>query len=464
MKKNLIAIFSMALALVMSSCEMEPVLADVQTMDIKNDIAMEQMMDGAYLTMSNYRYMGRNMILAGEARADNVYANNSSNRFVRWSDLNILSTDADTEDLMRYAYGSISNPNIIINYDFDAIDGEASEKNHVLGEAYLMRAYAHFDLVRLFGQRYSEGSDLGVSYIKEFKGPKNVVRGSVSDNINDLKDDLAKAISHLQSGAGSSRASSKTNFNLDAAYALQSRVGTYFKDYTYAVAGSSKIVDKYPVTPKDDFVEYWKQQTPPPASIMELFQSIPNNSAGINGIGNIYRGRSYGDLPGLDDLFERAEFDVANDVRASSDMIAAHSGYDVRNMGKWPSTGTELGQDNLKVFRIEEIVLNHAEALMNGAGSGDGLAYLNRIPSNRGAANYGSLTIDNLLKERRKEFVFEGFRFFDLARTGKSIPSTDIPQNPNAHGEVPAGSYKFAFPIPQREVTANEDSSQNPGY
>lgn len=464
MKKNLIAIFSMALALFMSSCEMEPVLADVQPMDIKNLVAMEQMIDGSYLTMSDYRYMGRNMIVAGEARADNVYANNSSNRFVRWSSMNILAIDADVVDLMRFAYGSVANPNIIINYDFDAIDGDVSEKHHILGEAYLMRAYVHFDLVRLFGQRYSEGNDLGISYIKEFKGPKNVARESVTDNLNDIKNDLASAISHFQQGASTSRSSSKTNFNLDAAYALQSRVGTYFKDYAYAASGSSKIVDKYPVTPKDDFVDYWAQQTPPPASIMEIFQNTSTNNSGINGIANIYRGRSYGDLPGLDDLMERAEFDVANDVRASSDMIREHSGYPVRNMGKWPSTGTELGQDNLKVFRIEEIVLNHAEALMNGAGSGDGLAYLNRIPSNRGAATYGSLTIDNILKERRKEFLFEGFRFFDLARTGKNIPSTDIDQNPNGHGEIAAGSYLFAFPIPQREIDTNIEAVQNPGY
>lgn len=461
MKKNLIAIFSMALALFMSSCEMEPVLADVEPMAIQNYVALEQMMDGAYVTMSDYRYMGRNMIVAGEVRADNVYANNSSGRFIRWSDMNILPTDGDITDLMRFAYGSVANPNIILNYDLETIEGDQNEIDHILGEAYLMRAYAHFDLIRLFGQRYSPGDDLGISYIKEYKGPKDIERGTISDNITDLKDDIKDAITHLQSGASSSRASSKTNFNLDAAYALQSRMGTYFQDYTYAVEGSSKIVDKYPVTPKDDFVEYWAQQTPPPASIMELFQNTSTNNAGINGIGNIYRGNSYGDLPGLENLIEVAEFETG-DVRASAEMIGSHSGYDVRNLGKWPSSGTELGQDNLKVFRIEEIVLNHAEALMNGVGSGDALSYLNKIPSNRGASDYSSITTDNLLKERRKEFLFEGFRFFDLARTGRDIPDPDSPTN--NHGEIPAGDYRFAFPIPEREISSNLDAVQNPGY
>lgn len=461
MKKNIIAIFSMAaLALFVSSCEMEPVLADVESVEIPDVDAMRQMIDGAYVAMSDYRYTGRNMIVAGEVRADNVYANNSSGRFTRWSAMNILSTDADVTDLMRYAYGSVANPNIILATDLTTIVGNDNDKHQILGEAYLMRAYAHFDLMRLFGQRYSEGNDLGISYIKVYKGPKDVARGTMADNLVDLKDDISMAISHFQQGTASEWASSKTNFNLDAAYALQSRVGTYFKDYGYAVAGSSMIVDNYPVTPEADFVDYWAQQTPPPASIMEIYQNTSTNNAGINGIANIYRGNSYGDLQCFDDLIEHVGFD-ANDVRASAEMIGVHSGG-LRNLGKWPSRGTELGQDNLKLFRIEEIVLNHAEALSNGAGSGDALAYLNRIPSNRGASLYGSASMENILKERRKELLFEGFRFFDFARMGINIPDRNAPDN--NHGEVAAGSFKFAFPIPQREIDSNLEAVQNPGY
>lgn len=460
MKKNIIATFGMALALFVSSCEMEPVLADAESVEIPNVTSMRQMIDGAYVTMSNYSYMGRNMILTGELRADNVYANNASGRFTRWSSMNLLAEDADATDLMRYAYGSVTNPNIILATNFDGIVGEDADKNQIVGEAYLMRAYAHFDLVRVFGQRYSAGNDLGVSYVKVFKGP-NLPRATVSENLTDIKDDIANAISHLQQGATSSWANSKTNFNLDAAYALQSRVGTYFKDYSYAYSGSNMIVDKYPVTPKDDVVESWEQQTPPPASIMEIFQNTSTNNSGINSIGNIYRGSSYGDVQVLDNLIADAGFE-SGDVRASAEMINTDAAGRLRNVGKYPSIAPVLGQDNIKVFRVEEIVLNHAEALANGAGSGDALSFLNRIPSNRGASNYGSATMDNILKERRKELLFEGFRFYDFARTGRNIPDPDAPTN--NHGEVTAGSFLFAFPIPQREIDSNSNSQQNPNY
>src|SRR5690625_1097932 len=100
----------------------------------------------------------------------------------------------------------------------------------------------------------------------------------------------------------------------------------------------------------------WKQQTPPAGSISELYQSTTENQD-INGLAQIFRG-SYGDIVGFDNLLEDAEFEEG-DVRASEDMIAEEGGY-LRNMGKYPSMGQLLGQDNIKVFRIEEVVLNHA--------------------------------------------------------------------------------------------------------
>ena len=464
MKKNLIIGLSLVLAFFVTSCSLEPTIADAEEgMDILDAKSMRQMIDGSYVTMSNYRYHGRNMIIAGEIRADNVHANGNSGRFVRWSNMNILSTDSDVGDLMRYAYSTVSNANLIIDLDLESVEGDEEDKNQVLGEAYAMRAYAHFDLMRLFGQRYIDnGSDLGISYVKDYKvSENNKERGTFDDNIADLKSDIADAIQYLEAGQGSQFAANKTNFTLDAAYALQSRVGTYIKDYEYAYEGSSEIVDNYAITPEEDFVEYWKEQTPPEASIMELYQNTSDNNQSINGIANIYRGTSYGDVEPMPNLVADAEFE-SDDIRASSAMISGNAMNGYINAGKYPSMGTELGADNIKIFRIEEIVLNHAEALANGAGAGDALEYLNSIPENRGASSYGDASMENIIKERRKELVFEGFRFFDLARTGMDI--RDMGQPLNNHGEISAGDDKFALPIPQRELDTNRDAVQNPGY
>jgi hypothetical protein len=61
--------------------------------------------------------------------------------------------------------------------------------------------------------------------------------------------------------------------------------------------------------------------------------------------------------------------------------------------------------------------------------------------------------VQAVLDERLAELNFEGHRFFDLARLGKIEDVLEV-DNTNA-----------VFPIPQREITAtNNTLQQNPGY
>lgn len=461
MKKNIILIFGLVLLGLTSACSLDPTLADRDSVDIPNENTMRQMIDGVYGQMVDYRFLGRNTIIAGEVRADNVFANSNSGRFVSMSSMNLLSTHADVAETFQYGYKSLANANIIINNDLASIEGSEANKFHILAEAYALRALIHFELLKLYGQQYiSGGSNLGITYAKEFKGATiDIPRGTVSENEQDLYADINQAISYFSQAQNSEFSSSKLIMTLDAAYALKSRVGTYFKNYTVALEGSTPIVDKYSITPENDVVDYWAATTPGAASIFELARSGSENQ-GINSISHIYRGTSYGDIQVFDNLIADAGFE-ANDVRASTDMID-FEGTRLRNMGKYPSTGTELGTDNIKIFRIEEIVLNHAEALLN-SNTAEALEYLNKIPQNRGASAYSAATLDNILAERRKELMFEGFRFHDLARHGLGIRDID-PTSLNNHGEIPAGDHRFAMPIPQRELDANSASVQNPGY
>ncbi len=61
-------------------------------------------------------------------------------------------------------------------------------------------------------------------------------------------------------------------------------------------------------------------------------------------------------------------------------------------------------------------------------------------------------TISNILNERAHELAFEGFALHDAKRTQTNINL--IPWNDN----------KLVFPIPQREIDANPNLVQNPGY
>lgn len=467
MKKLIIVSITFCLAM-LTSCSLDPTLADKEPAEVVTVASMQQFMSGTYHMMKKTEYWGRNMIVMGEVRSDNVFANGSSGRFVRESRMDILPTDGNPRDEMIQMYATTAQPNVIINTDMETVEGPEEEKEHLLGEAYLTRAMVHFDLLRLFGQTYVDGSDLGISYITEFKGEDlNVPRGTVSENQTQIYSDISEAIEHFKNGAESSRAGAKTNFTLMAAYALESRVGTYFNDYDKVLEHSEDILGQFPITPKSEYVNYWKIDAGiGAASIFELAQNETDNS-GIRGLAYIYRGDSYGDLQTFDNILEDAEFEPG-DVRGSEAMIAVDvngSGV-LTNMGKYPSGGGQLGQDNIKVFRYAEVVLNIAEATLLGAGnSSKALDLLNSIATNRGASAYAQATLENIMKERRKELIYEGMRSFDLQRWGHGIPQGNHNSGIlNDHGDVPDGAYNFALPIPEKELNSNRASEQNKGY
>jgi starch-binding outer membrane protein, SusD/RagB family len=69
-------------------------------------------------------------------------------------------------------------------------------------------------------------------------------------------------------------------------------------------------------------------------------------------------------------------------------------------------------------FRLAEIYLNYAEAAVE-SGKGDvnlAKTYLNNIRRRAGHTDQIPATIENILKERRVEFAFEGPRYWDLVR------------------------------------------------
>jgi len=68
-----------------------------------------------------------------------------------------------------------------------------------------------------------------------------------------------------------------------------------------------------------------------------------------------------------------------------------------------------------------------------------------------------TLTLDELLNERGREFVFEGFRRDDLIRFGKFTTGSWWDHTPSA-------TFRNLYPIPQVQRTLNENLAQNPGY
>lgn len=117
--------------------------------------------------------------------------------------------------------------------------------------------------------------------------------------------------------------------------------------------------------------------------------------------------------------------------------------------------------NNLRIYRFSETLLNAAELIARGAGAGDAHEYLNRVRARAKLTEEVEPTVDNIVEERRLEFVGEGKRYWDLVRTGKAA-SVLVPD-----GEYRTNTWtenKKYLPIPQAEIDAAQGTLTQNNY
>ncbi len=474
MKMNFKHLLLIALSFgLFASCseeDLDPTLAQDKSIETSintvNDL--QAVLIGAYERMSSTNYYGRNKIILGEVFSDNTASNANSNRFVVEAQMDLNPDSGIASSFWGQAYGVIASANILINAE--GIDGDENQINHIKGQAYVMRALAHFDLVIFYGQQNVNGgglSALGVPYVTAFRDNDNLFpsRNSVQEVRDMAYADLEMAKSLMSAGLNDS---SKEFITTYAADAVEARIANYFGDFPRSLTASKRVIDSgvYSVASEGSFLSTFDTDGASNSIFEIAFTSTDN--PGINGLANIYQEGSYGDviaLPNLAALYEEGDVRGSTDYDPAAGMepttvIGLHPDGTLRNVGKYPSTAPY--EDNVSVIRYEEIVLIYAEALLETGNASEALIWLNKIPENRGATLYTEATKSNILLERRKELAFEGFRFHDLARTMMDIPNPDPVLI--THGVVPYGNFNFALPLPSDEVDVNANVVQNAGY
>lgn len=441
------------LIIISSSCkseDLEPTLAQEKPLEgsITEVSHFDGLLRGALNKLTSSGYWGREVIATNEVRSDNVFANESSGRFATQGQFRY---NENTNGIWDNSYGVISLANIIIETDVSTLKGDQDHGKHLQGGAYFLRALAHYDLIRFYGQQHSGGT-LGVPIITKFKDDFYPLRNTVDEVKDAIISDLEMAFSLMDEKFDDSEMVSKY-----AAPALLSRVAIYFGEWNRAKTAAEQVInsDRYEIIDASSFVDSWASRKNV-NSIFELAYSSIDH-VGTNSLAFIYRvpesGFSYGDLQVMSEVESLFE---ASDVRAG--ILGVQKGL-LRNMKKYPNI---KGWDNIPLIRIEEVVLNLSEALLETGDRDGALTQLNAITSKRGATAYATVTKENILSERRKELMFEGFRWDDLMRTGSSIEVYGGLMNLLETLTYP--NNLFAYPIPLSELNANSNMIQNSGY
>ncbi|SKB29075.1 Starch-binding associating with outer membrane [Parapedobacter luteus] len=121
------------------------------------------------------------------------------------------------------------------------------------------------------------------------------------------------------------------------------------------------------------------------------------------------------------------------------------------------------------IYRLTEIYFNKAEAIMRrngGVATQEAVDLVNACrerafsPEDWPEARYttATLTMDELLEERGREFIFEGKRRTDIIRFGKFTHGTWWDHQPTNDPN------KEIYPIPHTQIAINPNLVQNPGY
>ena len=126
---------------------------------------------------------------------------------------------------------------------------------------------------------------------------------------------------------------------------------------------------------------------------------------------------------------------------------------------------------SILVMRLAEIYLLHAEALACTGDLAGATEYVNKVRTRAKLAGIAvpasqDAAIDAILKERRLELAFEGFRFFDLARHDRIYQVHDSMNAKDSYWQQrkPLTETRLFLPVPTTALDANPNMSQNAGY
>lgn len=179
-----------------------------------------------------------------------------------------------------------------------------------------------------------------------------------------------------------------------------------------------------------------------------------------------------------DSRFSMLRLDYTKNVEIVDPSLFTDNGIPVVKYYNRNSDGTlppsNIAYTDFPLFRLGEIYLNYAEAVLRGGTGGDATTALQLVNNlrkraytddNAATVTSGELTLDYLLDERGREFLYEGQRRTDLIRFGKLTGSSYIwPWKGSVAEGRSVADYFNVYPIPADDLGANGNLVQNTGY
>jgi len=439
------------------------------------------------------------------------------------STITAAASSANNRNMFINLYSLINQANVVI----DGVTAAAGAgtitqaiADQYAGEARFLRALAHHELVINFCRPFVDGNGNkpGIPYRTVAATGASTVAATISQPRGTVAEDYAKILVDLdfaEANLPATRSTSKiTRATKGAAIALKTRIKLHMNDFAGVITEGAKLGTATGTTFTSPIGGYALTASPdgPFASFSsntESIFSIENGSAangGVNGAlpnmlgpaANALNSQVGRGLVATSPNLYNASFWVTGDTRRTLLQIQQSTNgakYYFNYKYRDPTTSTDWAP----IIRYAEVLLNVAEAYSRTSALDVRAMNLLNAVRNRAVPVTNRFTIASfasqtaltqaILNERRVEFAGEGRRWADITRlsqdptfqvAGGGVPAKvlvtalkgdgsnyDIVTRPvtaAAKAALPYTDFKYIWPIPQDELDANPNLTQNPGY
>ncbi|HEY9262408.1 RagB/SusD family nutrient uptake outer membrane protein [Chitinophaga sp.] len=444
-------------------------------------------------TDDNNMYLRQYFQLSDFASDDIVCGQTTEDPLFYSFSLDHSPTQTNTRYFWYISYKIINDANTVIEAVEKLSNPDASTQQ-LLGECYFMRAFSHFNLVKLFAMPYTlNPAAAGVIIRTSTSDPAQKARASVAEVYKQIIADARKGADLMTQARGAQYASR------EAAWALLSRAYLYEGVNDSTIYFANKVIDggRFSLTSAATYPALFANAITGSETIFCVafskesddygkFGSIASMifSDGNSGWGEEFASASLRDTMSANPEDVRWQYIVP--LTDDNGALQQKNGIDIYYISKFSGQDGRPTLSSPIMFRLAELYLNRAEANAKAGNTGAALDDVDMIRSNRGLSNAlyhqqlpaGKSALDIVLKERRLELAFEGHRSYDLYRNKRPMDRTywgyhlpGLKQSDINPAKNPAGyanmviqpnSTKIIYYIPIDEVETNKLCIQNP--
>ena len=482
-----------------------------------NDI--QTAVNGSFTAAINEQFWGRKLAIALMLRSDMVALNSGQDYRAQHDDLTTLTDNAMITAFWLKTYQGIAAANLAIAGAED-VDVDEETKNPVIAQAYFARAFYYFHLVRQFGAipylsepvtdaeamatisrtPASEVYDhiiADLEYAKEWLPPTQVSRaipskGAASSYLALVYLTMAGNESGSPYWAMAYNEAEEViankgtyNYDLDPDFQtlfnadkIDSSLEPIFAiDYNHVEAdnnGYDQLAPMCGIRGDEKWDGGWSVASPKLPVYQSFIEGDYRRAVSFDTDANVSDGSQYV-------YVDYTNFTISGHGDARNTPYIAKYG---RYPGEYARANARATSHNYSMLRYAEVLLIAAEAgIESGLGAGKALTYVNLLrerarkggstktgaevsytfPASDIPADLSSITVEDVLEERRMELAFECVRWYDIARRQLG------PQVYGASGYEGAkpgfDANDYLMPIPSEEIDRNPNLlPNNPGY